>query len=189
MGKTEKIVALAASFTMLGVTILPNFFTEKPAAIQQEIESKEYTYETKEVVDESDITPKKSEVAPQGHMSQLTLYSEEDIELIALVTIAEAEGEDNMGKRLVIDTILNRVDNENFPDTLYDVIYQRYHFSCVWNGRMERCSVNSEVCDLVRSELSERTNSDVLFFQSGGYSKYGKPLFKLGNHYFSGWEE
>ena len=34
------------------------------------------------------------------------LLSEEDISLIALVTMAEAEGECEKGKRLVIDTIL-----------------------------------------------------------------------------------
>ena len=37
------------------------------------------------------------------------IASEEDIELIALVTMAEAEGEPEEGKRLVIDTILNSI--------------------------------------------------------------------------------
>ena len=50
--------------------------------------------------------------------------SREDIELIALVTMAEAEGECEEGKRLVIDTILNRIDSEHFPDTASGVIYQ-----------------------------------------------------------------
>lgn len=52
----------------------------------------------------------------------------EDISLIALVTMAEAEGECEEGKRLVIDTILNRVDSEHFPNSVYDVIYQRNQF-------------------------------------------------------------
>ena len=43
-----------------------------------------------------------------------TLLPQEDIELIALVTMAEAEGECKEGKRLVIDTILNRVDSVYF---------------------------------------------------------------------------
>ena len=60
--------------------------------------------------------------------------SKEDVELIALVTMAEAEGECEEGKRLVIDTILNRVDSEHFPDTVYDVIYQPNQFSSMWNG-------------------------------------------------------
>ena len=50
--------------------------------------------------------------------------STEEIELIALVTMAEAEGEPEEGKRLVIDTILNRVDFGEFPSTVTEVIYQ-----------------------------------------------------------------
>lgn len=37
--------------------------------------------------------------------------SDADIELLALLTMAEAEGECEEGQRLVIDTVLNRVDN------------------------------------------------------------------------------
>lgn len=59
-------------------------------------------------------------------IAEKELLSEEDISLIALVTMAEAEGECEKGKRLVIDTILNRMDSEHFPDTAYDVIYQPY---------------------------------------------------------------
>ena len=58
-----------------------------------------------------------------------TLLPREDIELIALVTMAEAEGECEEGKRLVIDTpILNRVDSVYFPDTVYGVVYQANQF-------------------------------------------------------------
>lgn len=51
------------------------------------------------------------------------IYSEDEIELLALVTVAEAEGESEYGKRLVIDTILNRVDAKSFPNTIRGVIY------------------------------------------------------------------
>ena len=42
----------------------------------------------------------------------------EEIELVAQVTMAEAEGEPEEAQRLVIDTILNRVDSDRFPDTV-----------------------------------------------------------------------
>lgn len=51
--------------------------------------------------------------------------SEDEINLIALVTMAEAEGETELGKRLVIDTILNRVDNPHYSDNVTDVIYEK----------------------------------------------------------------
>lgn len=114
--------------------------------------------------------------------------SKEDIELIALVTMAEAEGEPEEGQRLVIDTILNRVDSERFPDTIYDVIYQPNQFSPMWNGRIDRCEVREELCALVRDELESRTNYDVVFFNAHHYSKYGVQLFQVGNHYFSSYD-
>lgn len=116
------------------------------------------------------------------------ILSYEDISLIALVTMAEAEGECEEGKRLVIDTILNRVDSEHFPDNVYDVIYQRDQFSSIWNGRIDRCEVEDDICQLVREELKSRTNTDVIFFTAGEYSKYGVPMFQVENHYFSSYE-
>lgn len=113
--------------------------------------------------------------------------TEEEIELIALVTMAEAEGESDEGKRLVIDTILNRVDSEiaYFPDTVSDVIYQPSQFSSMWNGRVDRCYVDDYICQLVKEELESRTNSDVMYFHANKYGKYGTPMFAEGNHYFS----
>lgn len=116
------------------------------------------------------------------------LLSEEDISLIALVTMAEAEGECEEGKRLVIDTILNRIDSEHFPGTAYDVIYQPYQFSSMWNGRIDRCEVRDDICRLVEEELKVRTNYDVIFFTAGCYSDYGVPMFQVENHYFSSYE-
>lgn len=111
--------------------------------------------------------------------------TQEEIDLIALVTMGEAEGETELGKRLVIDTILNRIDHPSFPDTVYDVIYQPNQFSVMWNSRIDRCYVMPEIVELVKEELLERTNYDCVFFMAGGYSKYGEPLFQECCHYFS----
>ena len=117
--------------------------------------------------------------------SQEELLSEEEINLIALVTMAEAEGECEKGKRLVIDVILNRIDSIHFPNTTKEVIYQRNQFTSIWNGRVNRCYVTDEICQLVNEELISRTNYDVLFFTAGNYSAYGSPMFAVDNHYFS----
>lgn len=117
-----------------------------------------------------------------------SMVPEEDIELIALVTMAEAEGECEEGKRLVIDTILNRVDSEHFPNTIYDVIYQPNQFSSIWNGRVDRCEVREDICQLVREEITSRTNYDVMFFTAGEYSAYGVPMFQVEHHYFSSYD-
>lgn len=111
--------------------------------------------------------------------------TQEEIDLIALITMGEAEGESELGKRLVIDTILNRKDDPAFPDTIHDVIYYPNAFSVVDNGRLDRCYVMPEIVELVKEELIERTNYDCVYFCSTGYSKYGTPMFQEDNHYFS----
>lgn len=114
--------------------------------------------------------------------------TQEEIDLIALVTMAEAEGETELGKRLVIDTILNRVDDPHFPDTVYDVIYYPNAFSSMWNGRVDRCYVMPEIVELVKEELLDRTNYECVFFTAGNYSQYGVPMFQECCHYFSSYD-
>ena len=113
------------------------------------------------------------------------IYTKEEIELIALITMAEAEGESEYGKRLVIDTILNRVEHDRFPDTVAEVIYQRNQFECLSNGRIDRCEVREDFVKLVEEEIVARQNYACVFFNAGGYSRYGVPLFQVGGHYFS----
>lgn len=112
------------------------------------------------------------------------LASEEDITLLSLITMAEAEGECEEGKRLVIDTVLNRVDSPNFPNTIRGVIYQSGQFTSTSNGRIDKCYVRDDIRKLVLEELENRMNNEVLFFRAGYYG-CGTPLFQVGNHYFS----
>ena len=111
--------------------------------------------------------------------------TEEEIRLIALVTMAEAEGEPELGKRLVIDTILNRVDSKHFPNTVKGVVYQSNQFSSVWNGRIDRCYVRDDIYQLVVEEAESRANQHVIFFRTDYYHPYGTPMFSIGDHYFS----
>lgn len=120
---------------------------------------------------------------------EVSEYSQEEVKLIALVTMAEAEGESEEGKRLVIDTILNRVKSEYFPDTVYEVIYQPNQFASMWNGRIERCEVREDICELVKEEMAEQLDNEVIFFTAGGYGAYGTPMYAVGNHYFSSYAE
>ena len=137
-----------------------------------------------------ETTPKPKTVDIQGVIEKQKSepeisMSKDDMKLIAQMTMAEAEGESEYGKRLVIDTILNRVDSSTFPDTVYDVLYQPYQFSSIKDGRFARCHVKKELYKLVVEEVHNRTNYDVIFFRTGHYSEYGTPLFKEGAHYFN----
>ena len=141
------------------------------------------------------VTVKGETDAPIGNISVETVtttqpieISSDDIDLIALVTMAEAEGESEDGKRLVIDTILNRVEHAHYPDKVSEVVYQPNQFTSMWNGRVERCSITDEIRELVKEELQERKDHEVIFFTAGEYGRYGTPMFQVGNHYFSSYE-
>ena len=151
----------------------------KPEKIQVE-----KTVETTSKPEPMEI-PVVEEVEPEPEPKPEISMSKEDMELIAHMTMAEAEGESEYGQRLVIDTILNRVDSNTFPDSVYGVLYQPYQFSSIKDGRFARCHVKKELYELVVEEVQNRTNYDVIFFRTGHYSEYGTPLFKEGAHYFN----
>ena len=142
--------------------------------------------ETIIVVEKLEVNPSNIELEVKPIINkEKTTMSNEEIELIALVTMAEAEGEPEEGKRLVIDTILNRVDHKRFPNTVSDVIYQKDQFTSMWNGRLNSCYASDDICKLVKEEVKSRKDSNVIFFRTSRYSDYGSPMFQVGHHYFS----
>ena len=137
-----------------------------------------------QVVEEPKVVEVKEEPEPEPVYTG-PVYTDEEIELLALVTMGEAEGESELGKRLVIDTLLNRVESDGFPDTVEGVVYQPGQFECMWNGRIERCSITDEVLQLVREEIENRVFGEILYFRAGYYHDFGTPVVNVGNHYFS----
>lgn len=108
-----------------------------------------------------------------------------DIDLIAACVEAEAGNQDLTGKRLVADVILNRVDSEDFPDTIEGVISQPRHFATYWNGMIDKAEPSEETYKAVRMEMKERSYPGLLYFDSGDFLPYGTPWRKVGDHYFS----
>lgn len=182
--KFRKIRTIAATLLMGFIFATTGAQTTELTPVKVTFEEAEVEKILKEPVMLS--APAPEEITEKPPIVEEELLTQEEIELIALVTMAEAEGEPEEGQRLVIDTILNRVDSElsYFPDTVHDVVYQKNAFSSMWDGRADRCYVMEELCQLVREELQDRTNGDVLYFTAGNYGKYGTPVFRVANHYF-----
>lgn len=70
---------------------------------------------------------------------EVPTYSQEDLNLLARLIFNEA-GSDNISDRqqqLVGMVVINRTNSEYFPDTIYDVIYQKGQYSCVGNSIWE----------------------------------------------------
>ena len=152
--------------------------------VEEVIEAVEIEEPVEEVIEVEPI-PIEPEVATESNASTSLILSEDDIQLIAWVTMAEAEGEPVEGKRLVIDTLLNRIEDDGFPNSAHGVVYQKGQFEAMWNGRSDRCNATDEILQMVREEMVNRTDSRVLWFRSGHYHTFGTPVRSVGNHYFS----
>lgn len=113
-------------------------------------------------------------------------YSATDDEIMLIARVAECEaGYVEEGRRYVIDTILNRVDSPDFPDSISGVIYQNGQFSVVSSGDIWNVPISDDRLELVKAELTSRSNYEVGYFRAGYYGPYGTPLFECGGNYFS----
>jgi N-acetylmuramoyl-L-alanine amidase len=80
-----------------------------------------------------------------GHVETQIIYAEafsvadqssNDLYLLAKCVHAEARGETYVGKVAVAAVILNRVEDPNFPNSVYGVIYQPWAFTAVQDGQI-----------------------------------------------------
>lgn len=62
----------------------------------------------------------------------------EEKELLARLVHAEAKGEPYEGKVAVAKVVLNRVESEEFPDSIKNVIYEKRQFEPVENGMINK---------------------------------------------------
>ncbi len=110
----------------------------------------------------------------------------DDFELMAKTVFAEAKTEDFEGQVAVAEVILNRVESENFPDTVEEVIKQRGAFSSWGNGSVEAAPLDDECLEAVQDAVNERIFPDsVVYFREGRFHSFGTPYTVIGHHYFS----
>ena len=110
-----------------------------------------------------------------------------ELELLAAVVEAEAGNQDMIGKRLVVDVVLNRVDSPLFPDTITEVLEQPGQFTTMWNGAVEDAGyhMQQDDYDAVMMEVTgKRLDYDIYFFTAGEYNASCKPAYIHGDHFF-----
>ena len=119
-------------------------------------------------------------------------WSEKDKEQLAKIAMAEAEGCDLKTKVLVILVILNRVQSQNFPDSISEVIFEKsgnvYQFSpCIPGGRYYTTSPNSDCYEAVEIVANMDKESDysqgALYFEccenpDNWHSKYVEYVYE-----------
>lgn len=108
-----------------------------------------------------------------------TPMQDDDKELIAKIVHAEAGNQDMIGKRLIVDCVLNRIDCEDFPNNVFAV--------CLQDGQFVRSDTyTKEDMEAVEKEIENRLDYDVMFFRTKHYHGFGTALYQHGDHFFSG---
>lgn len=184
---TLSLFTIGASIVILGSMSaeLKYFFSdiESMKNCTRIIEPIPVEVETKEVqlpVTIHQIDAREAHIAEAKRMmaEQMNTYSQYEIALMAKVVRAEAGNQDNVGKRLVADVIMNRVDSLMFPNTVEEVVMQKNQFAMYdWYTIDDLNAVTDEIVD--------RTDKEILFFKVGGYHNIGEPAYQYGDHYFS----
>lgn len=133
-------------------------------------------------------------------LEQEALYVLNTSELDVLRRIVESEAgcEDEDGRLLVANVILNRVNDDKFPSTVTEVVFQQENgvaqFSPVSSGRIYRVEVSEETCEAVDRALNgEDISQGALYFASRKHADSTKMrwfdenlefLFEHGGHEF-----
>ena len=122
----------------------------------------------------------------------------QDLEILLRIVEAEAGGEDQEGKLLVANVVLNRVNNVKFPDTVSEVVFQRENgvtqFSPVADGKIWEVEISKETWEAVGRALEgEDISQGALYFAARKYADSDKMkwfdenltfLFQYGGHEF-----
>ena len=124
-------------------------------------------------------------VEATGYLTEGTVLSDDEYDLLARCVEAEAGSEGLLGKRYVVDVILNRVDSDKFPDTITEVINEPQQFSVVSDGRIDKVVPTEETYQAIQLELENRLDDTILFFRTERYHTGYTPCFKHEDHYFS----
>lgn len=124
--------------------------------------------------------------------------SSEDYETLLKIVEAEAGCEDENGKLLVANVVLNRVESEKFPSTVNGVVYQadggKVQFTPAYNGRLNSVRVSEETKEVVdRALYGEDLSEGALYFVATSVAGAEKSswfynnltyLFDYGGHSF-----
>lgn len=129
---------------------------------------------------------------------ETSMLDASELDVLQRIVEAEAGSEDEDGRLLVANVVLNRVNNDKFPSTVTEVVFQQENgvaqFSPVASGRIYRVEVSEETCEAVERALNgEDISQGALYFASRKYADSTKMrwfdehltyLFQHGGHEF-----
>jgi hypothetical protein len=130
--------------------------------------------------------------APASNQARYKV-NDADLYLLAKLIRAEAEGEPYWGQVAVGAVVMNRVKSKQFPNTIYEVIYQPRQFSCL--PKLATIEPNADSLQAARDALAGKDPSRgaLYYYNPRLASREGARFFEtadlkrtiiIGNHQF-----
>lgn len=153
---------------------------------------------SKEDTDAKSDSPNKEESKEEDSSQYVYEATAEEVDMLERIVQAEAGSEDMKGRILVANVVLNRVADDDFPDTIEEVIFQNsdgeYQFSPVSDKRFWSVKVTKKTKEAVQRALQgEDVSEGALYFMARKRARTSsakwfdnnlKRLFKHGGHEF-----
>mgnify|MGYP000822451027 CR=1 FL=1 len=133
-------------------------------------------------------TPEELTVEPEPENRYAELhFSDEDVYILACLVYHEARGESFEGQVAVVEVVLNRMLSDYFPDTVEEVVFQKY--GDVWQFSpapyLYSAEPDKEQYLAVHTAIEEREHilsEDTVYFSTAPYNESVDMI--IGNHYF-----
>ena len=110
---------------------------------------------------------KSAEATVPAHLKGKVPYTDDELYWLSKIVSAEAQGEVNTGKTAVANVILNRVKSNEFPNTIYGVIFDKKYgvqFTPTADGSIYNTPTTESVIAAKRALMGESVTRNCLYF-------------------------
>lgn len=119
------------------------------------------------------------------------VFTEEELDFLFRVVQAEVGDEESTFEQKVnvARVIFNRLEHENFPDTLNEILTQENQFTVVTNKKYKQIEISGEIILACEYAYQIESRSELLFFDCNDTLKYKKVKNDGIHNFYKYWEE
>ncbi|AQS58731.1 cell wall hydrolase [Desulforamulus ferrireducens] len=177
MFNLKKSVAAMLILVILSISVVPLTGVKRQANLakkqEQQQVAKVIEKEQKQNVHENEIKTEAIKERVKSQQSQVSRgnLNRHEVTLLAMVVEGEAADEPYQGKVAVAAVIMNRMEDQQFPDTLSGVVYEDWAFESVMNNQYKR-PLSQESINAAQAALrGEDPTNGALYFWNPATAK------------------
>lgn len=113
--------------------------------------------------------------------------TEEEADLLKRIAMSEAGNQGVSGMWLVMSVVINRVEADEWPDTIKEVIYQERQFASVKNGSFDKAIPSEDAAEALALIEIGQIAPDIIGFETVGNNKleaYFMKAYDFKDHQF-----